>query len=337
MQPFISIIIVCYNYAKYLPTALNAISRQNFKDFEIVFVDNGCTDNSLEIMKAFEAEHTDISVRYVLIEKNIGLPYGDNKGVEAAKGKYLMFHDADDWMGDNCLELLAKSAMDNDSDRVVTAFNDVDENGKLLQVQELGEEPVYWLYGLVQGNLFRADLYRELGVKTKTRSPDIEKTFWFSSASSKVSFVHVPCYNMLIHSDSTSRMKEIYKTLLSDDGISLSYLLSICVPKLPSKDNSEYIMAVYALARLYYGHIFRFLRYAPLSDTFKIYGELHKMMKSKLPDYMECTNIALKNKKACRPYGWKVANIIYKAEKMHMMYVVLFFYHVLSFFVYLRE
>ena len=336
-QPFISIIIVCYNYAKYLPNALGAIARQNFKDFEIVFVDNGCTDNSLEIMKAFESEHPDISVRYVLIEKNIGLPYGDNKGVEAATGKYLMFHDADDWMGDNCLELLAKSAMDNDSDRVVTAFNDVDENGKILQVQELGEEPVYWLYGLVQGNLFRADLYRALGVKTQTRSPDIEKTFWFSSVSKKVSFVHVPCYNMLIHSDSTSRMKEIYKTLLTDDGISLSYLFSLCIPRLPSKDDKEYPMAVYALTRLYYGYIFRFLRYAPLKDTFRIYKELNKMIKRELPDYLKCTSIALKNKKACRKYGRRIAKLLYIAEKTHTMYVALFFYHVLSRFVYLRE
>lgn len=337
MQPFISIIIVCYNYARYLPNALNAIARQNYRDFEIVFVDNGCTDNSLELMKSFEAEHPDISVRYVLIEKNIGLPYGDNKGVEAATGKYLMFHDADDWMGDNCLELLAKSAKENDSDRVVAAFNDVDETGKILQVQELGEEPVYWLYGLVQGNLFRADLYRELGVKTKTRSPDIEKTFWFSSVSDKVSFVHTPCYNMLIHSDSTSRMKEIYKTLLTDDGISLSYLFSLCIPRLPAKDNKEYVMAVYSLTRLYYGYIFRFLRYAPLADTFRIYKELHRMIKRELPDYMKCTAVALKNKKACRKYGRKVAKLLYLTEKTHTMYIALFFYHLLSCFVYLRE
>ncbi len=337
MKPFISIIIVCYNYAKYLPNALNAIARQDFKDFEIVFVDNGCTDNSLEIMKSFALEHQNINVKYVLIDKNIGLSYGDNKGVEAAAGEYLMFHDADDWMEGNCLELLARSAKENDSDRVVAAFNDVDENGKVLQVQTLGEEPVYWLYGLVQGNLFRADLYRKLGIKTKTRSPDIEKTFWFSSVSNNVSFVHVPCYNMLIHSDSTSRIKEIYKTLLTDDEISLGNLFSLCIPRLPSKDDGEYSMAVYALTRLYYGYILRFLRYAPLVDTFRIYQALHRMIKHELPDYMKCTATALKNKKACRPYGRNIAKLLYLSEKTHTMYVALFCYHVLSLFIYFRE
>ena len=336
-DPFISIIIVCYNYGHLLPRALEAISRQDYKDYEIVFVDNGCTDNSLQIMKDYSAAHLDTRTVFVKIEKNIGLPYGDNKGVEAASGKYLMFHDADDWMDDNALQLLATTAIENDADRVISAFRDVNEKGEVLQIQELGEEPNYWLYCLVQGNLFRADLYKRLGIKTETNSPDMEKTYWFSSGCGKVSYVFQPCYNMLIHNDSTSRMRNYYKSLLTDYRASTVYLISLCCKRKPPKHHRDYHMAVYALTRLYYSHIFRFLRYAPLKDTLTIYSTLNKSMRMLVPDYMSCTATAIKNKKATRPYGRRVALLAYNLERYHLMKFALIIYHFLSKKIYFNE
>ena len=336
-QVLISIIIVCYNYAHLLPRALEAIAKQKFRDFEIVFVDNGCTDNSLGVMQTFSKDHPNIPVTYVIIEKNIGLAYGDNKGVEAAKGKYLMFHDADDWMDDNALQMLADTAISANADRVIPAFRDVDMKGNTLQVQELGEIPNHWLYGLVQGNLFRSDLYKSLGIYTETLSPDIEKTFWFSSACERAAYVFTPCYNMLVHGDSTSRENSIYKRLLTDDSISTIHLISLCMKRMPDKENKDYQIAVYELTRVYYGHIFRFLRYAPLYDTIKIYDSLHRQMKGLLPDYMACTREALKNKKATRPYGRRVALLAYTLEKNHLMHCGLALYHYISKIIYLRE
>ncbi len=336
-QAFISIIIVCYNYGHLLPRALNAIAKQDFRDFEIVFVDNGCTDNSLEVMRCFSERHPDIHITFVTINRNIGLPYGDNKGVEAATGKYLMFHDADDWMDDNTLGLLADAASRNNADRVIPAFRDVDDNGNVLQVQELGKEPNHWLYSLVQGNLFRASIYKQHHINTQTNSPDVEKTFWFSSLTGKTAYVFSPCYNMLVHMDSTSRAKDTYKKLLSDDRSSTTKLLKICIPKVPEKGCPEHTMAVYALTRLYYGHIFRFLRYAPLADTLQIYTALHKAMEDLLPDYLDCTKKALKEKNAVRPYGRKVAMLAFNLERFHLMHIGLFCYHYISKLVYLRE
>lgn len=336
-RPFISIIIVCYNYAHLLPRALTAIASQTFRDFEIVFVDNGCTDNSLEVMHSFSEKQPTIPIVYVSVKQNIGLPYGDNKGVEAANGKYFMFHDADDWMDHNTLELLANAAKSNDADRVICAFRDVDESGKVTQIQRLGKQPEYWLYSLVQGNLFKGDLYKKLGIKTQTNSPDMEKTFWFSAFTKEAAYVFEPCYNMLVHMDSTSHRHDVYKKLLNDEKSSTAKLISLCLPWVPPKEDSKHILAVYALGRLYYGHIFRFLRYAPIKETIYIYDEIHSKMIQYLPDYLECVHEGLKYKNAIRPYGRRVTFLLYWLEKLHLMHLGLFVYHCISKLFYINE
>ena len=71
-EPFISIVLICYNYANLLPRSLNSIANQTFRDYEIVMVNNGSTDNTEEVVFDFIEEHPDIKVNYIKIEKNEG-------------------------------------------------------------------------------------------------------------------------------------------------------------------------------------------------------------------------------------------------------------------------
>ncbi|MDD7700681.1 MAG: glycosyltransferase family A protein, partial [Eubacteriales bacterium] len=97
--PFVSITLVCYNYAHLLSRALEAIGRQTFRDFEVIFIDNGGTDNSMQVAKEFFAAHPDI--RATLLrndDPDHSNAFGENLAVAHATGEYLLFHDADDWM-----------------------------------------------------------------------------------------------------------------------------------------------------------------------------------------------------------------------------------------------
>ena len=67
-QVFISVIIICYNYEHLLPRTLNAIAAQKYRDFELVFVNNGCTDHSMDVFISFHNLHPEIPVKIVNVD-----------------------------------------------------------------------------------------------------------------------------------------------------------------------------------------------------------------------------------------------------------------------------
>ena len=91
-MPDVSIIVPIYNTEKYLKRCINSILSQSFKDFELLLIDDGSTDGSLQIMK--EYEEYDKRVR-IFSNKNQG---PRNFGIDMAKSDYLMFIDSDDYI-----------------------------------------------------------------------------------------------------------------------------------------------------------------------------------------------------------------------------------------------
>jgi glycosyltransferase involved in cell wall biosynthesis len=93
--PAISVIIPAYNYARYLPAALNSVSEQSFADWECIVVDDGSTDDTKIVVNDFISKHADQQFRYVYIP-NSGTSVAKNTGINLARGKYIQFLDADD-------------------------------------------------------------------------------------------------------------------------------------------------------------------------------------------------------------------------------------------------
>lgn len=127
--PFISVMVLSYNYGHLLKRALDAIACQSFRDFELIFINNGSTDNSQDVYEAFVAEHPELNTRCVQITENKGPANGWNHGLDQAQGEYVMFHDADDWMEKTCLEELAKAAEETGVGRISVQYREVDPNG----------------------------------------------------------------------------------------------------------------------------------------------------------------------------------------------------------------
>ena len=92
----LTVIICTYNREKYIRRLLESIAANDLdkQQYEIVLVDNNCTDKTKEICTAFAAEHTDINFRYV-VEKEQGLSAARNKGIKEAKGDLLVYIDDD--------------------------------------------------------------------------------------------------------------------------------------------------------------------------------------------------------------------------------------------------
>lgn len=100
----ISVIIPVYNCEEYIGTTLKSVINQNFKDYEIIVIDDGSTDNSLEIIKS---SLKGCGVKYKIIhQRNAGVSVARNQGILASEGEFLVFVDGDDYILENHLSEL---------------------------------------------------------------------------------------------------------------------------------------------------------------------------------------------------------------------------------------
>lgn len=107
----ISVIVPVYNVEKYLPECLDSIINQTLKDIEIICINDGSPDNSLEILKRYAANDARIKI---IDKKNEGVGKARNDGIHAAEGEFVAFMDSDDYYpAENVLECLYNAAKEN--------------------------------------------------------------------------------------------------------------------------------------------------------------------------------------------------------------------------------
>ncbi len=102
-MPFFSIVIPLYNKEKFISETLYSVKNQNFKDYEIIIVDDQSTDQSLSIVKNLNLHNSTI-----ITQKNQGVAAARNHGISIAKGNYIVLLDADDTWYSNHLAALKK-------------------------------------------------------------------------------------------------------------------------------------------------------------------------------------------------------------------------------------
>lgn len=102
MMPKISVIIPVYNTEKYLKKCLDSIIFQTLEDIEIICIDDCSLDFSKQILE--EYSNKDGRIKLIYNEKNMGLSYTRNRGIDSANGQYIRFVDSDDFMDLNSLE-----------------------------------------------------------------------------------------------------------------------------------------------------------------------------------------------------------------------------------------
>ena len=133
-QPKVSVIIPVYNSQKYLRECLDSIVNQTLKEIEIICVDDGSTDESLEILKEYDTKDSRVHV-FTQPNKNAGA--ARNNGLKHAHGEYLLFVDSDDFFNLNMLEHSYKKALIADADMVVFSANEYNmKTGKIFRIDQ---------------------------------------------------------------------------------------------------------------------------------------------------------------------------------------------------------
>ena len=134
----LSIIIPVYNVEKYIEHCLNSIKLQTMKDFEIIIINDGATDNSEKIIKEYQKNNPDLIIKY-LKKENGGLASARNYGVKFAEGDYISFIDPDDYLDSNTYEDL-KVYMDKKIDVIKFKLKLVNNKKEVI---ELVNGPVF--------------------------------------------------------------------------------------------------------------------------------------------------------------------------------------------------
>ncbi len=133
-NPLISVVIPTYNRANLIGRAIESVSKQTYKNLEIIVVDDASSDNTAEVIKAIDEPR----IKYVVHEKNGGSDKARNTGVEAASGDYVAFLDSDDVWLPNKIELQVaaiKNASAPEKTVVFTQIKNDKGNGNEVIIQ----------------------------------------------------------------------------------------------------------------------------------------------------------------------------------------------------------
>jgi glycosyltransferase involved in cell wall biosynthesis len=152
----VSLIITTYNYGHYVERAIRSAMDQTLPDdqYEIIVVNDCSTDETLEVLQNFEGE-----VRIFNLEKNLGLSGARNFGIKKAKGQFIVFLDADDYIHKEMLRMQKLFLDENNGlDAVSVDYYLVDERGKHLQHVNAQENPI------ACGVMFRKDFLYNIGL-----------------------------------------------------------------------------------------------------------------------------------------------------------------------------
>ncbi|MGN1467424.1 MAG: glycosyltransferase family 2 protein [Ruminococcus sp.] len=128
-NPKISVIISIYNGEKDMHIMLDSLAAQPFQDIEYILIDNGSTDRTREVCKRYS--DNDSRFRIEVIEKNIGYIGARNYGLKKAKGEYITFADADDFLSENAYGIMYRAVSKSDADMLIAPYNIVYPDGNV--------------------------------------------------------------------------------------------------------------------------------------------------------------------------------------------------------------
>jgi len=158
-MPVISIIVPVYNVEAYLKNSIGTILRQSFRDFELLLIDDGSTDDSFNICEKYEAMDERVHVYHQI---NQGVSVARNYGLQQAKGDYVLFVDSDDYIHEQMLEQLYALAQTTEAEVVVCASKRTNSLQEDIVRNPEGEYRVFNRIAALQ-NLFYPDTV-ELGI-----------------------------------------------------------------------------------------------------------------------------------------------------------------------------
>ena len=121
----ISVIVPTYNCEAYIEKSINTLLNQTFKDIEVICIEDGSSDNTLDILNEMASSDSRL---IIYAQENQGASVARNKALKLATGNYIYFFDADDYLVEDGLEKMYNNALNNNSDIVIFRFSYFQDN-----------------------------------------------------------------------------------------------------------------------------------------------------------------------------------------------------------------
>lgn len=223
----ISIIIPVYNVSAFIEKCIKSVIHQNFKNFECIIINDGTKDNAMEIIEPLIKNDQRFKVFH---QKNQGQGIARNLGLKHAKGKYICFIDADDFVQPNYLELMYREIEKQKADIVCCGFHIITKKHKTEHIASLeSSSNVESLKHLLNGSdwgslfnrMFRSELITDLNFKKGIAQ---DKPFIFElfvgKPISKVIHINQCLYNYIIRKQSATnsmslkKMDDLFKNMI---------------------------------------------------------------------------------------------------------------------------
>ncbi|WBW98616.1 glycosyltransferase family 2 protein [Oceanirhabdus sp. W0125-5] len=230
----ISIVVPVYNVERYLRKCISSILEQSFKDFELILVDDGSTDNSGRICDEYKEKDSRIKVIH---QENSGLSAARNIGIQTSEGKYITFIDSDDFIHPNMLEVLYNNLHTNKADISICDYNIVYEDKEVTKEFSNNNTKVYSNIEAVKkivekskasmivacGKLYRRNLFCDIRYPVGKYHEDEFVTYKLLYKSTKVVVTDAKLYYYLQRSNSitgsTYSIKRLEKLEALEEGI----------------------------------------------------------------------------------------------------------------------
>ena len=212
----ISVIIPVYNSEKYISRCIDSIIAQSYENWELILVNDGSTDNSLNILNHYKQKDFRI---FVYSQKNKGPGAARNLGIKNASGDYIVFIDSDDFISANYFELLSTK----NEDIVFIDIEQIDDKSRKIKSEYMSKYAVLSKDKLIRGQMtglipwggVRKAVRRKLIVnnnicysKFKIGEEAIY-SFLILYYAKNFSFINTPVYSYVIHDKSLSHTKNL--------------------------------------------------------------------------------------------------------------------------------
>lgn len=270
-QALVSIIAPCYNGERFLHRFLQSVLNQTYSNLELIFVDDGSTDRTKEVVLSYENAFREKGIDFLyLYQENAGQAAAINRGLERFRGDYIMFSDSDDWLSEDCVEcklrylqqhpekmfVLARAAFvtEGNTDEILSVLERKNKNSGWMFDDLMFERDAYFAPGcyLTRTEAFleahpRRQIYGGRGGQNWQILLPLMYRF-------ECGFLENIVYYILIHPDSHSRSGDSYEKLLKrsyqHEDILARVTESIPMPEAEKKRYLDHIKQKYIRIRL---------------------------------------------------------------------------------------
>lgn len=256
--PLISVIIPMYNSSKTITDSIKSVQKQNFADLEIVVINDGSTDDSLDIVKKLQLD----DLRIVIVHKpqNEGIMRARQSGIEAAKGEYIQFLDSDDTMCVAVLDTLYNKAKAENADIVTAPFNIIAHGTQAecpFQPYQSGDNRIQFLKDLLLRKMnwslcakfHRRDLYsfKPFEWSNLSMGEDAMMTTQLICRAKTIASIMSPIFTYNLHDNSATLQYSSFTKQKLDDFLSLNTWLNLFLAKEGMANLIEKELAYYNL------------------------------------------------------------------------------------------